>query len=105
MTSAPPASVEMTFVPLQLVQIQIGKVTVYVYPDVTPNMPIFERAHAFQVVKTATENLPVDMRLIFDAIGTQLNCSAIVEGLLYNWRQTFDDGWYDFANLLTKGKI
>jgi len=99
MTSAPPAPVEMTFVPLQLVQIQIGKVTVYVYPVVTPNMPIFERAHAFQVVKTATENLPVDMRLIFDAIGTQLNCSAIVDGLLYDWRQTFDDGWYDFANL------
>ena len=99
MMSAPPASIEMTFVPLQLIQIQIGKATVYVYPVVTPNMPIFERAHAFQVVKTATENLPVDMRLIFDAIGTQLNCSAIVDGLLYDWRQTFDDGWYDFANL------
>jgi hypothetical protein len=99
MMSTPPAPVEMTFVPLQLVQIQIGKATVYVYPVVTPNMPIFKRAHAFQVVKTATENLPVDMRLIFDAIGTQLNCSAIVEGLLYDLRQTFDDGWYDFTNL------
>ncbi len=50
-------------------------------------------------MQPTTKNLHVDMRLIFDAVGTQLNCSAIVNGLLYDWRQTFDDGWYDFANL------
>ncbi len=29
----------------------------------------------------------------------QLNCSAIVAGLIYNWRSTFDEAWFDFRNL------
>jgi hypothetical protein len=28
-----------------------------------------------------------------------LNCSAIVDGLIYNWRSTFDEAWFDFRNL------
>ena len=89
----------MSFAPRQLVTIKIGAVTVSVYPVIDSAMPIYERAHAFQVIKNATENLPVDMRLILDAVGTQLNCSAIVDGLLYDWRAMFDDAWFDFANL------
>jgi hypothetical protein len=34
-----------------------------------------------------------------DAIGTQLNCSGIVDGLIYDWRSTFDEAWFDFRNL------
>jgi hypothetical protein len=48
-------------------------------------MPIFECTHAFQVVKSTLEPLPVDTPLILDAIGTQLNCSAIVKGLMFDW--------------------
>jgi hypothetical protein len=62
-------------------------------------MPIFERAHAFQVKTGALEALPVDTRLMFDAIGIQLNCSAIVDGLINNWRNLLYDSWYDFQNL------
>ena len=46
---------------------------------IEPGMPNFERAHAFQAIKSALEPLPIDM---LDAIGIQLNCGAIVDGLI-----------------------
>ena len=67
---------EMTFVPRDLVSIQVGRLYASVYPKVEPTMPIHERAHAFQVIKSALESLPVDTRLILEAIGTQLNCNS-----------------------------
>jgi hypothetical protein len=63
-------------------------------------MPVFERAHAFQVVKSALKPLPVDTHLILHAIGTQLNCSTIVNGLMFDWQSLFDSAWYNFCNLL-----
>jgi hypothetical protein len=51
--------------------LQVGRLLASVYPKIDPSMPIFERAHAFQVKKGTLEALPVDTRLIFDAIGTQ----------------------------------
>ncbi len=62
-------------------------------------MPVFERAHAFQVVKSALEALPLNTRLALDAVGSQLNCSAIVDGLMYNWCNLFDSAWFGFQNL------
>ncbi len=62
-------------------------------------MPVFECAHTFQVVKSALEPLPVNTCLILDAIGTQLNCSVIVDGLMFDWPSLFDSAWYDFFNL------
>ncbi len=62
-------------------------------------MPIFECAHAFQVVKNALEPLPIDTCIILDAIDMQLSRSAIVDGLIYNWHSTFDEAWFDFRNL------
>jgi hypothetical protein len=63
-------------------------------------MPVFECAHAFQVVKSALEPLPVDTCLILGAIGTQLNCSAIVDGLMFDWHSLFDSERYNFFNLV-----
>jgi hypothetical protein len=88
----------MPFVPHILVTVQPGCLLASVYPKIEPSMPVFERAHAFQVVKSALEPLPADTRLIFDAIGTQRNCSAIVNGLMFNWHSLFDSAWYDFCN-------
>jgi hypothetical protein len=62
-------------------------------------MPISEHAHAFQVVKNALKPLPIDTCIILNVIGTQLNCSAIVDGLIYNWCSTFDKAWFNFRNL------
>jgi hypothetical protein len=63
-------------------------------------MPVSECAHAFQVVKSALEPLPVDTWLILGAIGTQLNCSTIVDGLMFDWCSLFDSAWYHFCNLV-----
>ncbi len=75
---------EMMFVPRDLVTIQVGRLSASVYPKVDPGMPVFECAHAFQLVKSAFKALPIDMHLILDGIGSQLNCSAIVDSLMYN---------------------
>jgi hypothetical protein len=90
---------EMTFVPRNLVPIQVGRLSASVYPKIEPSMPVFECVHAFQLVKSALETLPVDTRLILDALGTQLNCSAIVDGLMFDWQSPFDSTWYNFCNL------
>ena len=70
------------------------------YPKVKPTMPIYELAHAYQVIKSALELLPVNMRLILEGIGTQLNCNAIVDGAMFDFRSLFDEAWYDFGNLV-----
>ena len=90
---------KMTFVPCNLVTIQVGRLSASVYPKIEPSMPVFECAHAFQLVKSALETLPVDTRLILNALGTQLNCSAIVDGMMFDWRSLFDSAWYNFCNL------
>jgi hypothetical protein len=90
---------EMTFVPRELITIQVGCLSASVYPKIDSNMPIFECAHAFQVVKNALKPLPIDTRIILNAIGMQLNCSAIVNGLIYNWRSMLDEAWFDLRNL------
>jgi hypothetical protein len=43
----------MAFVPCNLVTIQVGCLSANVYPKVEPNMPTFEHAHAFEVIKSA----------------------------------------------------
>jgi hypothetical protein len=99
MASAPAQQVhEMTFVPQELVTIQVGRLSASAYPKIDSNMPIFENAHAFQVVKNVLEPLSIDTHIILDGIGMQLNCSAIVYGLIYDWRSTFDEAWFDFRN-------
>jgi hypothetical protein len=90
---------EMTFVPCNLVPIQVGRLSTSVYPKIEPNMPVFECVHAFQLVKSALETLPVDTRLILDALGTQLNCSANVDGLMFDWQSPFGSAWYNFCNV------
>ncbi len=90
----------MAFVPCDLVSIQVGRLYASVYPKVEPTMPIHERAHAFQVIKSALKSLPLDMRLILEAIGTQLNCNAQVDGAMFDFCSMFDKSWYNFANLV-----
>jgi hypothetical protein len=90
---------KMVFVPRDLVSIQVGRLYASVYPKVEPTMPIHERAHAFQVIKSTLKSLPVDTRLILEAIGTQLNCNAQVDGSMFDFCSMFNKSWYNFANL------
>jgi hypothetical protein len=57
--TSPNLSLEMAFAPRDLVTIQVGRLSANVYPKVEPIMPTFERAHAFQVIKSMLEPLPV----------------------------------------------
>jgi hypothetical protein len=63
-------------------------------------MPMYELAHAYQVIKSALEPLLVDMRLILKAIGMQLNCNAIVDGTMFNFCSLFNKAWLNFSNLV-----
>jgi len=94
-----PSGNEMAFVPRDLVSIQVGRLYASVYPKVEPTMPIHERAHVLQVIKSALVSLPVDTPLILEAIGTQLNCNSQVNGSMFDFRSVFDKEWYNFANL------
>ncbi len=94
-----PAIHKMTIVPREPLTIQVGCLSASVYPKIDPGMSVFECVHAFQVVKSALEPLPVNMHLILDAIDTQLNCSTIVGGLVFYWYSLFNAAWFDFQNL------
>jgi hypothetical protein len=105
MTSlTPPSQVAsahgMAFVPRELVTIQVRQMSASVYPKVEPTMPIYELAHAYQVIKSMLESLPVNMHLILEAIGMQLNCNAIVDGAMFDFCSLFHKAWFDFGNLV-----
>ncbi len=101
MTTFTPASLsEMSFLPKDLVTIQIGRYQASIYVKLDPVWALHERAHAYQVVKNALEPLPVDMHLILDAMGAQLNCPAIVDGLIMDFFSFIDEHWYNFNNLV-----
>jgi hypothetical protein len=52
---------KMGFAPLDLIDVPVGRMTIKLYPEITPAMPVHERAHAFQVNKAALNNLPTDL--------------------------------------------
>ena len=84
---------EMGFAPLDLVDVPVCRITVKLYPKITPAMPVHECTHAFQVNKAALKDLPTDLRLVTDAFGAQLNASSTVKGILSNWQRYFNEHW------------
>ena len=74
---------------LELVPTQVGHLSVNLYPWKTGQHPE-ERAYAFHVNTNALTLLPIEMQLILDALGRSLNCSAIAEGLMFDWKNHFD---------------
>jgi hypothetical protein len=77
-----PASLGTPFVPRHLVHVQVGPATIGLYPVVDPSMLPHERAHAFHIKTTALAAQNIDIRLQLDALGTQLNLSAMVDGTI-----------------------
>ena len=93
-------SAEMGFAPLDLVDVPVGRLTCKLYPKLTSLMPVYERAHAFQVNKTALNNARgVEISQILDALGSQMNSSSTVEGLVSMWRRHFQARWFNLAFL------
>jgi hypothetical protein len=73
--------------------------TVKLYPVVNWTMKPPERAHAFQINKTALAAPGIDRRVMLDTLGAQLNLSAIVDGVLGDWTHHFQCAWCNFNNL------
>jgi hypothetical protein len=87
------------FAPHALVPVSVDHATVNLYPVINPGMPVEERAHTFQVNKTALASAPVDLQVQLDALGQQLNLVATVNGVCDDWLRFFQDSWCDFSHL------
>jgi hypothetical protein len=96
-STAPKANYK--FVPQTLEPVQIDKMTVNLYPVVNSTMKPPERAHAFQINKTALAAPGIDRRVMLDTLGAQLNLSAIDDGVLGDWTRHFQRAWCNFDNL------
>ena len=67
----------------------VGRFTINLYPIVDRTMSVQERAHAFQINKTALLFLALDLHVMLDALGAQLDLSASVEGMIEEWLGCF----------------
>jgi hypothetical protein len=85
--------------PLDLVDVHVGHMTIKLYPKIRPAMKIWERAYAFQIAKTSLTNLKVELKLIINAFGAQLNASSTTEGIISDFKRYFYDCWMSFDNL------
>ncbi len=98
MTSQPNLSV-LGFVPKQLVPVSVGRYQVNHYLKLSPSASVVECAHAFQICKSVLFALNIDIGILFDALGSQLNCMATINGLVYDYTQIYEEGWFNPANL------
>jgi hypothetical protein len=87
------------FAPRALVPVAVGRTTVNLYAVIDPGMHVEERAHAFQINKTALASMPVNLRVRLNALGQRLNLAATVDGVRDNWLRFFHDSWCDFGSL------
>ena len=92
-------STQASFKPLPLVSTPVGKYHVMMYPFVTPKMPIYERAHAYHINRSALTLLSIDSRMYIDALGGALGTSTTAEGFTADFTRHFKDNWYNMANL------
>ena len=89
---------EMSFIPQDLVTVMVGRHSTNCYPKVEAKLPVHERVFAYQVTKSALESLPVNIRLIIEAMVMQLNFNATANGLMYDWKSVLDKGWSSSAS-------
>ena len=86
----PPASSSgngTPFAPRALVAVRIRAYTIMLYPVVNQLMLPHEWAHAFHYNKTALAAQNINLWLQLDALGTQLNLIAMVDGTINDWFQ------------------
>jgi len=87
------------FTPRALVPIAVSRTLVNLYAIIDPGMHVEERAHAFQINKTALASAPVNLQVQLDARGQQLNLAATVDGVRDDWLCFFHDSWCDLSRL------
>jgi hypothetical protein len=98
MTSQPDLSV-LGLIPKQLVPVSVGHYQVNLYPKLSPSASVVEHAHAFQICKSTLSALNINICILFDALGSQLNCMATIDDLVYDYMQIYEEGWFNPANL------
>jgi hypothetical protein len=86
------------FAPQALVMGLDGCTTVNLYPVVDYTMMVHERAHAFQINKTALLSQALDLHVMLDTWGQQLNLSASVEGMIEECLHHVQDSWSSFQH-------
>ncbi len=99
MTDAAQAIVGTSFAPKTLVPVSVGRTTVNLYPVVDTMMLVHECTHAFQINKTALLLQALNLRVMLDALGAQLNLNASVKGMIEEWLWISQDSWFDFSLL------
>jgi hypothetical protein len=100
MTNPPnQASASNPFTPRTLMPVSVGHTTVNFYPIVDHTMMVHKQVHAFQINKTALFLQALDLRVMPDVLGQELNLSASVKGMIKEWLQYFQDSWVDFHHL------
>ena len=97
----PPSAIRNAtgFIPKELVSLQIGRYYAKVYPTVDQGMCKSERAHAFQIAISAFKPLPMEPRMMLDALGSNLSCGTTVDGHISDWTSHFKNNWMNWANL------
>jgi hypothetical protein len=89
----------MGFTPLDLVDVHVGRLTAKLHPKIGSTMKVWEQTYAYQIAKTSLTNLPMELKLIIDAFGAQLNASSTTEGIVSDFKRFFNDRGMSFANL------
>jgi hypothetical protein len=85
----PTATASHMFIPPPLKPIQVDKLIVKLYPVVALSMKSPECTHTFQTNKMALSAPGIDRHAMLDTLGTQLNLSTIVDGVLGEWNHHF----------------
>jgi hypothetical protein len=89
----------LLFVPWSLESVQVDKLTVKLYLVINSSMFAPKHAHAFQTNKSALSIPGINRRAMLNTLGTQLNLSAIVDGVLGDWNCHFRHNWCNFTHL------
>jgi hypothetical protein len=94
-----PTGMGTPFAPRLLVPVRVGATTISLYPVIDTSMQPHERAHTFHINKTALSAQNINLQLQLDALGTQLNLSAMVNGSINDWFCFFYNSWFNFSKL------
>ena len=89
----------ITFEPKKAVPVQVGKLTVNMYPQVDASMPIWERAHAFHLNRSACAASNADLAAQLEALGSQLNLESIVDGCRSDFNNHYRTNWMNMQHL------
>ena len=99
MTSNAASIAAMTFEPKKAVSVQVGKISMMMYPKIDASMPIWERAHAFHLNRSACASSNADQNTQLEALGSQLNLESIVDGSRADFQSHFTSNWMNMQHL------